>query len=75
MTTQHLSRDELVARLAEISHRTWMRQKERDQGVPSRELDPAVTPHDRERSEDIVQELERLGIWPHGEAATPGQPG
>jgi hypothetical protein len=69
MTTQQLSRDELVARLAEISHRTWMRQKERDQGVPRSELDPDVTPHDQERSEDIVQELERLGIWPHREPA------
>jgi hypothetical protein len=59
-----LSREELVARLAEISHRTWMRQKERDQGVPRASLDPAVTGHDLERSEDIVQELEQLGLWP-----------
>jgi len=64
MMAAKLSREELVARLAEISHRTWMRQKERDQGVPRVSLDPAVSPHDLERSEDIVHELERLGLWP-----------
>ncbi len=42
-----------------------MRQKERDQKVPQTSLDPRVTAHDLERSEDIVQELERLGIWPY----------
>jgi hypothetical protein len=41
-----------------------MRQKERDQGVPAATLDPAVSEHDLERSEDIVQELEKLGLWP-----------
>jgi len=56
------TRDELVERLAEVSHRTWMRQKERDQGVVGDELDPTVTDHDRERAEDIVAELERLGL-------------
>jgi hypothetical protein len=63
MMAAKLSREELVARLAEISHRTWMRQKERDRGVPGASLDPAVTEHDLERSEDIVQELEQLGLW------------
>jgi hypothetical protein len=29
-----------------------------------RGLEPAVTDHDRERAEDTVQELERLGIFP-----------
>jgi hypothetical protein len=41
-----------------------MRQKERDQGALRATLDPAVTKHDLERSEDIVQELEQLGLWP-----------
>jgi hypothetical protein len=59
-----ISRAELVERLAEVSHRTWMRQKSRDQGVSSAELDPAVAPHDRERAEDTVAELERLGLFP-----------
>ena len=59
-----ISREDLVSRLAEVSHRTWMRQKERDQGAPRATLDPAVTKHDLERSEDIVQELEQLGLWP-----------
>jgi hypothetical protein len=56
------TRAELVERLAEVSHATWMRQKSRDQGAPSDELDPAVTAHDRERAEDTVAELERLGV-------------
>jgi hypothetical protein len=57
-----VSRAQLVERLAEVSHRTWMRQKSRDQGVPYAELDPAVADHDRERAEDVVAELERLGV-------------
>ena len=57
-----MTRDELVERLAENSHRTWMRQKERDHGVPREQLEPAVTDHDRERAEETVAELERLGV-------------
>jgi hypothetical protein len=59
-----ISRDELVTRLAEVSHRTYMRQKLRDHGVPLEEITPEVTDHDRERAEDIVAELERLGVYP-----------
>ncbi len=55
-------REELVERLAEVSHATWMRQKSRDQGVPFTELEPAVTAHDHERAEDTVAELERLAV-------------
>ena len=57
-----MTREELVERLAEVSHRTWMLQKSRDQDVPYEQLDPDVTEHDRERAEDAVAELERLGI-------------
>jgi hypothetical protein len=57
-----LTRDQLVARLAEVSHTTWMRQAERDKG--QRGLEASVTEHDRERAEDVVRELERLGIFP-----------
>lgn len=57
-----MTREELITRLAEVSHATWMRQKSRDQGVPFGDLDPAVTDHDRERAEDTVTELERLGV-------------
>jgi hypothetical protein len=56
------TRGEVVAKLAEVSHETWMRQKERDQGVPRSELDPHPTDHDRERAEDIVAELEALQL-------------
>jgi hypothetical protein len=61
-----LTRDELVERLAEVSHQSWMEQKEEDL---RRELDSlptktAVTDHDRRRAEDTVRELEQLGIWP-----------
>jgi hypothetical protein len=65
-----ISRDELVRRLAEVSHLTYVRQKSRDHGVPLQELTLEVTDHDRERAEDIVAELERLGVY--GQAA-PGQ--
>jgi hypothetical protein len=57
-------RDELVRRLATVSHKTWMRQKHRDQGVPLEEIATAVTDHDVERAEDAVAELERLGLYP-----------
>jgi hypothetical protein len=56
------TREQVVERLAEVSHTTWMRQKERDQGVPRAELDPDPTDHDRERAEDAVAELERMGV-------------
>ena len=39
-----------------------MRQESRDQGVPFKDLDPAVTDHDRERADDTVAEIERLGL-------------
>ena len=59
-----LARDELVRRLADVSHKTWIRQKIRDQGAMESELSVEVRDHDLERAEDTVQELERLGIWP-----------
>ena len=40
-----------------------MRQKNRDQGVPLDKLGVEVTDHDRERAEDTVAELERLGVY------------
>ena len=58
-----ISRDELVSRLAEVSHRSYMRQKLRDHGVPLEHITPEVTDHDRERAEDVVAELERLRIY------------
>jgi uncharacterized protein YpiB (UPF0302 family) len=57
-----LTREQLVTRLAEVSHETYMRQAERDKAL--RDLDPSVHPHDRERAEDTVRELARLGIFP-----------
>jgi hypothetical protein len=59
-----LTREALVQHLAEVSHRTWLRQKLRDQGADEDELPRDVAPHDLERAEDAVQELERLGLWP-----------
>jgi hypothetical protein len=59
-----LTRDELVRRLAEVSHRTWIRQKIRDQGAVEANLPVEIAEHDIERAEDAVQELERLGVWP-----------
>jgi hypothetical protein len=57
-----MTRTELVERLAEVSHSTWMRQKVRDQGADAAELPSEVAPHDLERAEDTVAELERLGV-------------
>jgi hypothetical protein len=59
-----ISRDELVRRLAEVSHKTWMRQKHRDQHVALEAIPLDVTDHDVERAEDAVAELERLGLYP-----------
>jgi hypothetical protein len=59
-----VSRQELVERLAVVSHTTWMRQKVRDQQVPLQSLDPEPTAHDVERADDIVRELEKMSIWP-----------
>jgi hypothetical protein len=58
-----IPRDELVRRLAEVSHLSYVRQKNRDHGVPLSELSLEVTDHDRERAEDVVAELERLGVY------------
>jgi hypothetical protein len=58
-----LSRSELITRLAEVSHFSWMRQAARDkQDVVYRELDPRPTQHDRERAKDALSELERVGL-------------
>ena len=57
-----MTRDDLISRLAEISHKTWKRQKHRDQGVPLDDLGDETTDHDRERAEDVVAELERMGV-------------
>jgi len=40
-----------------------VRQKNRAYGVPLSELSLEVTDHDRERAEDVVAELERLGVY------------
>jgi len=63
-----MTRDELIQRLAEVSHETYIRQRVRDRNQtreaviadPNVGIDP--TPHDRERAEDAVRELERLGV-------------
>ena len=58
-----LDREQLVERLAQVSHGTWMRQKARDDGLVADPSDPTPTPHDYERAEDLVAELERLGLF------------
>jgi hypothetical protein len=67
-------RSEVVRLLAHASHRTWMRQKERDQGVPADQLDPEVTAHDLERAEDAVAALEARGLLAFG-SGSPGARG
>ena len=67
-----ITRAELVARLAEVSRLSYVRQKHRDHGVPLETLTLEVTDHDRERAEDAVAELERLGLYPGGEKTPAG---
>lgn len=57
-----LSGAELVSLLAEVSHLTWMRQAAPDKGLCYQQLDPNPTDHDRERAEETIAELERLGL-------------
>jgi hypothetical protein len=59
-----LTRGELVRRLAEVSHKSWIKQKVRDYGAIEADLSREVHEHDLERAEDTVQELERLDLWP-----------
>lgn len=61
-TGSGLGRSEVVEILAEVSHRTWLRQKVRDQGADAADLDKSVTDHDLERAEDAVMRLEELGL-------------
>jgi hypothetical protein len=58
------TREALVQRLAEVSHRTWMKQKANELGRDVGDMPGEVTDHDLERAEDTVQELERLELWP-----------
>jgi hypothetical protein len=56
-----VKREDVVERLAEVSHASYLKQAAR--GDPPADRDsPEVTPHDQERAEDIVAELERLGV-------------
>jgi hypothetical protein len=47
-----------------VSHRTWIKQKVRDQGAVEADVPVEIAEHDVERAEDAVQELERLGVCP-----------
>jgi excisionase family DNA binding protein len=42
---------------------TWMKQRERDQGVPMQSMSQKPTAHDLERAEDIILELGALGLF------------
>jgi hypothetical protein len=57
-----IPRDALISSLSEVSHLTWMRQTSRDKGLCYEQLDPTPTDHDRERADETVTELERLGV-------------
>jgi hypothetical protein len=59
------SRSQLAMRLAEVSHFSWMRQTSEKDDLPYEELDPEPTEHDRERAEDTLGELGRIGLLRH----------
>jgi hypothetical protein len=61
---EEVTREELVRCLAEVSHKSWIKQKVRDYGAIEADLSREVHEHDLERAEDTVQELERLDLWP-----------
>jgi hypothetical protein len=61
-----LTESELVERLAHVCHQTWMRQKQRNDGLVADPTDPTPTDHDFERARDIVAELRALGVWRDG---------
>lgn len=61
-STVTITREELIEALARVSHETWRRQAYRDKGIPLEQLSQEVHPHDRERAEDTVKELERLDV-------------
>lgn len=62
-----MTRAELVERLAEISHETYLRHRV-EAGDRLEDLSPGVHPHDQERAEEIVAELERIGaLKPYSE--------
>lgn len=61
-----ISRQDLVDELAKVSHATYLKQKKRAMETnepPADPNNPSPTDHDRERAEDTVQALERLGIY------------
>jgi hypothetical protein len=66
-----VSREELIEALARVSHDTWRRQANRDKGTPWEKLSEDVHLHDRERAEDTVRELERLGVWEQPSSEAP----
>jgi hypothetical protein len=57
-----IKREDVVEKLARLSHETWMRQKSEDAGTPREQLPADVAKHDRERAKDTVRELERLCV-------------
>jgi hypothetical protein len=61
-----MTRQELVEVLAEVSHKTWRRQKAKDTGVAVEDLPTEITAHDRERAEDTVRQLEELRLLAPG---------
>jgi hypothetical protein len=67
-----INRDDLREELAQQCHKTWMWQNKRakqleTEGTPEPRADPNdpnPTKHDYERAEELIEMLERLGIYP-----------
>ena len=61
-----MKRGALVRRLAEVSDETYIRQRVRDKhesrDAVTAQVGEAPTDHDLERAEEVVRELERLGM-------------
>lgn len=64
-----LTRQALVARLAAVEHRVWRMQRHRDKEIPLEKIPEDVMPHDTERAEAAVSELEALGFFPSPSSA------
>ena len=53
-----LTKEQILNLIAETSHKTWMKQANRDKGTPMNNLSPEVSEGDRKRASDVWAALE-----------------
>ena len=65
-----LNEQEILDLIAEVSHKTWMKQANRDKGTPLDRLSPEVSNGDRDRAADAWRALETEKPKTRAEAVT-----